>query len=127
MPDQPKHRKFQIGKDGSVNAQCDFCSMHPATRQYDAGAEVIMQAFIESGPEIGPTHVYSCVWSSCERCGEYLDNEDMEGLKQLVITLWETNPMFADMVLDPEGKRQMADMLTQLYGALGSRRMVRIR
>ena len=47
---------------------CDFCSQRLATRHYDAGQDILVRMFVESGPEVGPAHNYTRVWAACERC-----------------------------------------------------------
>ena len=94
---------------------CDFCSQRLATRHYDAGQDILVRMFVESGPEVGPAHNYTRVWAACERCSEFIDRGDIAGLKALVFSLWNESPEFVALMADPDGRalaKQMLDTST---------------
>ena len=106
---------------------CDFCSQQFATRQYDAGDDIVMRIFVESGPEVGPAHNYTRIWAACERCSTYIDRGDIIGLKALVIELWNKHPDFKEMMADPDGRALAQQMLDSVYDNLATKTMVRVK
>jgi hypothetical protein len=101
--------------------KCDFCSSLKPTRTYDAGGEITASAFVESGPQIGQTQLFTRLWAACEECGAYLDREDIDGLKQRVL-----NDAHFVFPRDPEFIKMYSDALGVLYDELKRHKLVRV-
>ena len=106
---------------------CDFCSQRLATRHYDAGQDILVRVFVESGPEVGPAHNYTRVWAACERCSEFIARGDIAGLKALVFSLWNESPEFVALMADPDGRALAKQMLDTVYDTLATTTMVRVK
>ena len=66
---------------------CDFCYAKNPTRAYDAGSEIRLRVFVESGPQVGPCQVFDRLWAACERCGDLIDRGWIDKLRDLVFKL----------------------------------------
>lgn len=104
--------RVKVESDGA----CDFCGRQEPTRTYDAGQEVPLAAFMESGPKLGPTMCYSRTWLSCEKCGELIDGGDWSGLLAMVLEMpWLEG---AKPPRNEEERELMRRALGAVYGKL---------
>lgn len=101
---------------------CDFCSAMYPTRTYDAGGEIRLRAFVESGPQMGPAHHFTRLWAACDECGDLIDLGDLYALEQRALqdinSIWKGTPEFVEVV---------NQAIAGLYSELRNHPLVRVK
>jgi hypothetical protein len=55
------------------NLICDCCNAPNPTWDYDTGGDIVQEAWVESGPKMGPDLVYDHIWVVCDVCAALVD------------------------------------------------------
>lgn len=104
---------------------CDFCGSKEPTRVYDFGKDIAVQAFVESGPQVGPTQVYTREWAACKTCGEFVDRGEIMGLMNHVFEIYAARYSYLKVFI--HSRSMMEDHFNTLYGELAKHQVVRIK
>lgn len=72
--------------------RCDVCNALDPKFDYDTGKDIVLEAWIESGPKLTPSMVFSRLWALCDQCSAFVERKDFTGLRDrglaIACTVW---------------------------------------
>lgn len=93
---------------------CDVCSAPNPHWDYDTGEDIVQEAWVESGPKLGPDLIYDHLWVLCDACHEFAGRGDFRGL---LLRAWAAY-LIARPGLPTEAVEISRKLIASLYGKL---------